>query len=257
MIRNDLFRLILGLITVGFSGTALGGPQAALWRGILCNSKGNVLAGAIVKSRATEGRRTLESSVNQRGAFGFTDLAAGSYAVSVLWQQATAAAGEPVVVREGEGLSNGLEISFDKRLIMHGLGAWDPSTGGAGPDPAAAASSQSSGGERLSSKQVSSLPLNKRDFSQLLLLVAGTQSYTNGPSNFTQQFAVNGQRGTTTVFAMDGSDTTDPELGGATFSNFNVDAVQEIDSSSGGSRKRRRIQGIHSGSSAFSRTDQG
>jgi len=32
---------------------------------------------------------------------------------------------------------------------------------------------------------------------------------------------------------MDGADTTDPELGGATFSNFNVDAIQEVQSSSG------------------------
>jgi hypothetical protein len=27
---------------------------------------------------------------------------------------------------------------------------------------------------------------------------------------------------------MDGIDTSDPELGGATFSNFNVDAIEEI-----------------------------
>jgi hypothetical protein len=32
---------------------------------------------------------------------------------------------------------------------------------------------------------------------------------------------------------MDGADTSDPELGGATFSNFNVDAIQEVQSSSG------------------------
>jgi len=55
----------------------------------------------------------------------------------------------------------------------------------------------------------------------------------NGAANFTQQFAVNGQRGTATVFALDGFDTTDPELGGATFSNFNVDAIQEVQSNSG------------------------
>jgi hypothetical protein len=77
------------------------------------------------------------------------------------------------------------------------------------------------------------LPLNTRDFSKLLLLAAGTMTDTNGAANFTQQFAVNGQRGTATVFAMDGADTTDPELGGATFSNFNVDAIQEVQSSSG------------------------
>ena len=77
------------------------------------------------------------------------------------------------------------------------------------------------------------MPLNKRDFSQLLLLAAGTMTDTNGASNFTQQFAVNGQRGTAAVFAMDGADSSDPEMGGATFTNFNVDAVQEIRSSSG------------------------
>ena len=97
----------------------------------------------------------------------------------------------------------------------------------------AGAGAQASGGERLSSKEVSELPLNKRDFSQLLLLAAGTMTDANGAANFTQQFAVNGQRGTTTVFAMDGVDTTDPEMGGATFSNFNVDTIQEIQANSG------------------------
>ena len=77
------------------------------------------------------------------------------------------------------------------------------------------------------------MPLNKRDFSALLLLAAGTMTDSNGAANFTQQFAVNGQRGVTTVFAMDGIDTTDPEMGGSTFSNFNVDAIQEVRSSSG------------------------
>jgi len=93
--------------------------------------------------------------------------------------------------------------------------------------------SKSSGGERLSKQEVSTLPLNKRDFSALLLLAAGTMTDANGAANFTQQFAVNGQRGVTTVFAMDGLDTSDPELGGSTFSNFNVDAIQEVRSSSG------------------------
>ncbi len=90
-----------------------------------------------------------------------------------------------------------------------------------------------SGGETLSANAVSAIPLNKRDFSQLLLLAAGTMTDTNGTTNFTQQFAINGQRGVEAVFAMDGADISDPEMGGATFSNYNVDAVQEIQSSSG------------------------
>jgi hypothetical protein len=89
------------------------------------------------------------------------------------------------------------------------------------------------GGEELSSQAVSELPLNKRDFSSLLLLAAGTMTDTNGATNFTAQFAINGQRGAEAVFAMDGADISDPEMGGATYSNFNVDAVEEIQSSSG------------------------
>ena len=89
------------------------------------------------------------------------------------------------------------------------------------------------GGEELSSQAVSELPLNKRDFGTLLLLAAGTMTDANGATNFTAQFAINGQRGVEAVFAMDGADISDPEMGGATFSNFNVDAVEEIQSSSG------------------------
>lgn len=92
---------------------------------------------------------------------------------------------------------------------------------------------EASGGEQLTSREVAALPLNKRDFSQLLLLAAGTMTDTNGTANFTQQFAVNGQRGSATVFALDGIDATDPEMGGATFSNFNVDAIEEIRSLNG------------------------
>jgi hypothetical protein len=93
--------------------------------------------------------------------------------------------------------------------------------------------SPKNGGEDLSAKAVSEIPLNKRDFGQLLLLAAGTMTDANGATNFTQQFAIDGQRGVEAVFAMDGADISDPEMGGATFSNFNVDAVQEIQSTSG------------------------
>jgi hypothetical protein len=94
-------------------------------------------------------------------------------------------------------------------------------------------SQNATGGEQLSSQAVSELPLNGRDFSTLLLLAAGTMTDANGATNFTAQFAINGQRGVEATFAMDGADISDPEMGGSTFSNFNVDAVERIDSSSG------------------------
>jgi len=133
-----------------------------------------------------------------------------------------------VQIKDGAALVSNLRLSAvgqELRLI--------DANGAAKGDAKNPVSPQASGGEHLSTGEVSSLPLNERDFSKLLLLAAGTMTDTNGAANFTQQFAVNGQRGSAAVFSMDGADTTDPELGGATFSNFNVDAIQEVQSSSG------------------------
>src|SRR5207249_9058477 len=151
--------------------------------------------------------------------FQFLNLAAGEYELSVILINRTYRS--PSHINIGNGA-----FTADLKLRVSG-------TEGSVTVVQAASEPESSGGERLSSGAVSSLPLNSRDFSKLLLLAAGTMTDTNGAANFTQQFAVNGQRGTATVFAMDSTDTTDPEMGGATFSNFNVDAIQEVQSNSG------------------------
>ena len=130
-------------------------------------------------------------------------------------------------------LSNLIAVSGAQTTSAQSGASPNGGSGAQGTSTAQSNGTQASGGQTLSSAEVSSLPLNTRDFSKLLLLAAGTMTDTNGAANFTQQFAVNGQRGSATVFALDGADTTDPELGGATFSNFNVDAIQEVQSSSG------------------------
>ena len=103
--------------------------------------------------------------------------------------------------------------------------------------------SKSSGGARLSKQEVLTLPLNKRDFSALLLLAAGTMTDSNGAANFTQQFAVNGQRGVTTVFGMDGIDTTEPGTGRIDFLQFQCGrdsgSPLRVRGDAGGDRPRR------------------
>lgn len=193
---------------------------SASWQGIVRDANGKALAGALIELREIASGRTQTTRTDEAGAFRFTELPAGDYAVQIHWQGKTAKAREPIKIRGGDHLNSSVQIAASGGWLVL-------QTASAGE------ASQASGGEKLSSRQVSSLPLNKRDFSQLLLLAAGTMTDTNGSANFTQQFAVNGQRGSTAMFAMDGVDTTDPELGGATFSNFNIDAVQEIESLSG------------------------
>jgi hypothetical protein len=58
------------------------------------------------------------------------------------------------------------------------------------------------GGEKLSSQKINELPFNGRGFSTLLLLAAGTMTNANRATNFTQQFAIDGQRGEA-MFEMD------------------------------------------------------
>jgi hypothetical protein len=178
------------------------------------------MAGTQVELRETASDRTLTTTTDAQGAFLFPEVLAGNYAVRVRWHDKTATSRELLKIQPGDHLNSFVQVVLaDGRLVLQAA--------------AEGGQAQASGGERLSSREVSKLPLNKRDFSQLLLLAAGTMTDTNGSSNFTQQFAVNGQRGANAVFAMDGVDITDPETGGATFTNFNVDAVQEIESLSG------------------------
>jgi hypothetical protein len=232
--------IVLRLLACLWLGATVGlgaaQPASTAWRGLLRDAKSNPLAGATVELREVAGRPEFTNLTDSRGAFLFPHLPAGDYSIAVLWQGRRFACGTRLEIRAGERPEAWLELSWEQgRLVLHHQAPAGSSEEGEAPGQqgAAATEAQASGGERLSSREVSGLPLNKRDFSQLLLLAAGTMTDTNGAANFTQQFAVNGQRGTTTVFAMDGIDTTDPEMGGATFANFNVDAIQEVRSSSG------------------------
>jgi Carboxypeptidase regulatory-like domain/TonB dependent receptor len=187
-------------------------PTTAVWRGYLRNSASAPVMNA--KVRLT-GASTAEASTAPDGAFTLPALPPGKYKLTVEaegWKVAYAQTIEltPAAPVELITMSNRGEMEVSEQQ----------QTG-------------ATGGVALSSQAVSELPLNKRDFSSLLLLAAGTMTDTNGATNFTAQFAINGQRGVEATFAMDGADISDPEMGGATLSNFNVDAVEGIDSSSG------------------------
>ncbi|HEX3681892.1 MAG TPA: TonB-dependent receptor [Bryobacteraceae bacterium] len=187
-------------------------PETAGWTGSVRDASGHAAARAGITLQAGDKRYSALTTDN--GGFAFGALAPGGYRLSLRFENR-------VFLFPGV-LSVPIDGPSEITLLANGSVLLQPET-----------QAQASGGETLSSNSVTAIPLNKRDFSQLLLLAAGTMTDTNGTTNFTQQFAVNGQRGVEATFAMDGADTSDPEMGGATLSNFNVDAVQEIQSSSG------------------------
>ncbi|HXK04557.1 MAG TPA: TonB-dependent receptor [Verrucomicrobiae bacterium] len=182
------------------------------WSGVLRDQSGAAIGCAILRLAA--GSTHLSAATDKEGHFSFPAIPSGEYSLAIESRGAIATYATRLQLPD----------SRPAAIVLGSAGAISFS---------AAEQREGTGGQHLSNKEVSGLPLNKRDFSQLLLLAAGTMTDTNGAANFTQQFAVNGQRGTAAVFAMDGVDISDPEMGGGTFTNFNVDAVAEIRSSSG------------------------
>jgi hypothetical protein len=188
---------------------------SASWQGILRNAAGAPIPAAKVRLTGSSVSVKAEATTAADGQFELSPLPAGPYHLTL------EADGRTIDVAQSVDLipaapSVVLTLSARGELTI-----------------ALLKGQAATGGEELSSEAVSELPLNKRDFSSLLLLAAGTMTDANGATNFTAQFAINGQRGVEATFAMDGADISDPEMGGSTFSNFNVDAVEGIDSSSG------------------------
>ena len=183
------------------------------WRGVLHKAGGAPVADAKVELAGNN--QSADARTGADGGFHLKPLPAGSYMLTIVAEGRTIQYAQSISLQPGAP-SVSIEVSNRGELNI------------------ATVQASATGGEAtLSSQAVSELPLNKRDFSQLLLLAAGTMTDANGATNFTAQFAINGQRGVEATFAMDGADISDPEMGGSTFSNFNVDAVEEIQSNSG------------------------
>jgi hypothetical protein len=222
MFRLSRGVVILTVVTLIFIGAPDAVATTVPWRGSLRVMDGSPAQDATITLQSTTGQWHYSATTASDGSFAFPELAAGEYQISVTANGATYKADSRLVIAEGgASLSSTLRLSPQEKTLQ------------ILPMDMEQNARESSGGEHLSSSEVSSLPLNSRDFSKLLLLAAGTMTDANGAANFTQQFAVNGQRGSATVFAVDSADTTDPEMGGATFSNFNVDAIEEVQSNTG------------------------
>lgn len=232
-------RVFCAIARAGAIGILLGVPAACLaqqrvpgaaWSGGVRTATGRAIAGATVTMAAPGAKEEPHTAVTgPDGRFTMAGIAPGQYLISVRVPGRSATA--PVAV-DVNGASMALTVS-DQNTVTAAEEPATPASASGRASHESGTTDSATGGEKLSSQAVSELPLNGRDFSTLMLLAAGTMTDVNGATNFTQQFAINGQRGVEAVFAMDGADISDPEMGGSTFTNFNVDAIQELESSSG------------------------
>src|SRR5579872_1339618 len=221
--------LLLGLIVAVSLEAQQSSRPAPAWTGVVRTGAGEPVAAAQVTVYMADDKDKITAITGTDGRFAIANVRLGPSRMSVQLpgrsptaQVAVDVTGATIVLTVSD--QNVLSIAANPQTPA-GVSNGNPST----TSNASSATSE----EKLSSQKVNELPLNGRDFSTLLLLAAGTMTDVNGQTNFTQQFAINGQRGVEAVFAMDGADVSDPEMGGSTFTNFDVDAIQELQSSSG------------------------
>ena len=142
-------------------------PIIAQWGGTLLNDAGTPIGKAEI--HLIGGHGELVANTHADGSFQFTQVPPRTYQLAVVTRGI------------GKTYPRALTLSANSANVAVVLSEQGTISVIFQNQQAAAAT----GGEQLSSQAVSAMPLNKRDFSQLLLLAAGTMTDANGATNFT------------------------------------------------------------------------
>ena len=193
--------------------------------GVVLDSSGGTLPGAtvVVTNENTGVSRTVIAEAG--GRYRARDLAIGTYRVEA------SLSGFQTVLRRGIMLTIGREALVNFELSVGGLTDTITVTG----DAPLVNTTSSEVTALVAREQMEKLPLNSRDFSQLITLQAGTtyvRSVEGGHrSGYGARISVSGSRPSSNVFTIDGSEvqTAFGQLpSGVTGATLGLEAVQEV-----------------------------
>ena len=159
-------------------------PVESVWQGVLRDSAAAPIAGARVRLTGKDAKN--EATTSPGGHFIIAALPAGQYRLTIETKGRKIEFAQPIDVSAASPVAL-LTLSDRGEITL------------------AALAGQAGAGVEISSQAVSELPLNGRDFGTLLLLAAGTMTDANGATNFTAQFAIDGQRGVERLVIENGS----------------------------------------------------
>src|SRR5262245_25403291 len=216
-----LFALVYGAAWTAMAQTATGQIT-----GTVKDANGAALTKVRVKvSNALTGL-TREIMTNEEGIYVFPLLPVGVYAVTVEQQGFRAARKSNIAINVDQIVRADFDLTIGEVSaiveVESGAVALDTET--------------ASMGQVVSQRQVTQLPLNGRNFLQLLFLNGGTVE-TNGEQGGMRQGAgnaisINGARPTSNNYLLDGTSNTDTALG-TPAAILSVDAIQEFKEQTG------------------------
>ena len=215
--------MLLALLAAFFPGATLH-AQTSTISGSVVDQAGAVISGAHVQiiDQAT-GNVTRESVSDAAGTFRALNLPVATYRVKVT------AAGMEELDRNGIVVDQDQSLSLGNLTLTVGQASQTVTVSSQTPLIDTATSSNAA---VISSRQVTEQPLNGRDFESLLTTLPGI--VTNNTSQFrlvfneTDDFFVNGMRGTSNNFFLDGIINTDVGANDGEYTNLSIDAVGEF-----------------------------
>lgn len=202
-VRSFAIRAALFLTTVWFlSGGAMAQTVNGGFHGTVSDSTGAVLPGATVEAKNLATNAVRQSQADDAGLYTITQLPPGHYAITASKTGFTTArqADIELLVNQDAGLDFTLNVGAVSQT-MEVTAA-----------PPTLQTTDATIGQVIGSKQVVDLPLNGRQFTQLVLLTPGAAPKETGQQAFFVipiggggiSPSVNGQRGQQNNFTLDG-----------------------------------------------------
>jgi hypothetical protein len=163
--------------------------------GTIRDSSGAVVTGAKVTVRGLQTNVQSSALTNDQGNYSFPNLRAGSYEVSALVTGFRPAKSDELQLRVGDRLR--MDLTLDPGQITEQVNVQADAAPLLETDT-------STRGQVIQSQQIQELPLNKRDYTQLVLLAPGT-TY-NPDQRLGGAISINGNRTLQNDYQLDGVD---------------------------------------------------
>jgi hypothetical protein len=186
--------------------------------GIVTDPSGAVIPGARITAIRTETGVSQSTITTSAGTYTIPNLVVGSYNVSAEAQGFANAAANGITLDVAQ------QRQVDFKLAVSGVSARVEVSAA----PPLLNTTEGSLAGLVTGSQVQSLPLNGRSIANLVMLQPGMAQDSGEMGWFAPEWVGNGNRAETAVALLDGSDSSDREMGTVQFWDFNLDAIAEF-----------------------------